>query len=212
MKKRILCYGDSNTWGYMVTGGRFPEDVRWPMRLQMLLGDGYTVIEEGFNGRTTVFDDPVEGGHKSGLTYLPPCVMSHSPLDLIIIMLGSNDLKKRFGMTAFTIGGGVTALIKAARTYAMNAEGVPPKILIVSPPPVAENIMETRHAPIFGEDSIAVSRELPHELRRVSKLMRCEFMDAAPYCEISAVDAVHLTREGHLRLAEAMREKVLSLI
>ena len=162
MKKRILCYGDSNTWGYMVTGGRFPEDVRWPMRLQMLLGDGYTVIEEGFNGRTTVFDDPVEGGHKSGLTYLPPCVMSHSPLDLIIIMLGSNDLKKRFGMTAFTIGGGVTALIKAARTYAMNAEGVPPKILIVSPPPVAENIMETRHAPIFGEDSIAVSRELPH--------------------------------------------------
>ena len=116
MKKRILCYGDSNTWGYMVTGGRFPEDVRWPMRLQMLLGDGYTVIEEGFNGRTTVFDDPVEGGHKSGLTYLPPCVMSHSPLDLIIIMLGSNDLKKRFGMTAFTIGGGVTALIKAACT------------------------------------------------------------------------------------------------
>ena len=212
MKKRILCYGDSNTWGYMVTGGRFPEDVRWPMRLQMLLGDGYTVIEEGFNGRTTVFDDPVEGGHKSGLTYLPPCVMSHSPLDLIIIMLGSNDLKKRFGMTAFTIGGGVTALIKAARTYAMNAEGVPPKILIVSPPPVAENIMETRHAPIFGEDSIAVSRELPHELRRVSKLMRCEFMDAAPYCEISTADAVHLTREGHLRLAEAMREKVLSLI
>lgn len=212
MKKRILCFGDSNTWGYMVTGGRFPEDVRWPMRLQMLLGDGYTVIEEGFNGRTTVFDDPIEGGHKSSLTYLPPCVMSHSPLDLIIIMLGSNDLKKRFGMTAFTIGGGITALVKAARTYAMNAEGVPPKILIVSPPPVAENIMETRHAPIFGVDSIAVSRELPHELRRVSKLMRCEFMDAAPYCEISAADAVHLTREGHLRLAEAMREKVLSII
>lgn len=212
MKKRILCFGDSNTWGYMVTGGRFPEDVRWPMRLQMLLGDNYTVIEEGFNGRTTVFDDPIEGGHKSGLTYLPPCVMSHSPLDLIIIMLGSNDLKKRFGMTAFTIGGGITALIKAARTYAMNADGVPPKILIVSPPPVAENIMETRHAPIFGEDSIAVSRELPHELRRVSKLMRCEFMDAAPYCEISVADAVHLTLEGHLRLAEAMREKVLAII
>lgn len=212
MKKRILCFGDSNTWGYMVTGGRFPEDVRWPMRLQMLLGDDYTVIEEGFNGRTTVFDDPIEGGHKSGLVYLPPCAMSHSPLDLIIIMLGSNDLKKRFGMTAFTIGGGITALVKAARTYAMNADGVPPRILIVSPPPVAENIMETRHAPIFGEDSIAVSRELPHELRRVAKLMRCEFMDAAPYCEISAADAVHLTREGHLRLAEAMREKVLSII
>lgn len=212
MKKRILCFGDSNTWGYMVTGGRFDEDVRWPMRLQTLLGDDYTVIEEGFNGRTCVFDDPIEGGHKSGLVYLPPCVMSHSPLDLIIIMLGSNDLKKRFGMTAFTIGGGITALVKAARTYAMNAEGVPPKILIVAPPPVGENIMETRHAPIFGEDSISVSRELPQELRRVAKLMRCEFMDAGPHSEISNVDAVHLTREGHLRLAEAIRDKVLGII
>ena len=212
MKKRILCFGDSNTWGYMVTGGRFPEEVRWPMRLQALLGDGYTVIEEGFNGRTTVFDDPIEGGHKSGLIYLPPCVMSHSPLDLILIMLGTNDLKKRFGMTGFTIGGGITQLIKAARTYAMNAEGIPPKILIVCPPPVGENVMETRHAPIFGEDSIEVSRQLPYELGRVAKLMRCEFMDAGPYCEISKADAVHMTREDHLKLAQAICDKVTSII
>ena len=212
MKKRILCFGDSNTWGYMVTGGRFPEGVRWPMRLQQLLGDEYTVIEEGFNGRTTVFDDPIEGGHKSGLIYLPPCVMSHSPLDLIIIMLGSNDLKKRFGMTAFTIGGGITALVKAARTYAMNAEGLPPKIMIMSPPPVRDNIMQTRHAPIFGEDSIDVSRELGPELSRVAKLMRCEFLDAAPYCEISKMDAVHMTKEDHLRLAEAVCDKVKTII
>ena len=212
MKKRILCFGDSNTWGYMVTGGRFPEEVRWPMRLQSLLGDDYTVIEEGFNGRTTVFDDPIEGGHKSGLVYLPPFVMSHSPLDLIIIMLGTNDLKKRFGMTAFTIGGGITALVKAARTYAMNVEGLPPKIMIVCPPPVGENIMETRHAPIFGEDSIEVSRELPYELGRVAKLMRCEFMDAGPYCEISKADAVHMTREDHMKLAQAVCDKVKSII
>ena len=212
MKKRILCFGDSNTWGYMVTGGRFPEEVRWPMRLQALLGDDYTVIEEGFNGRTTVFEDPVEGGHKSGLTYLPPCVMSHSPLDLVIIMLGTNDLKKRFGMTGFTIGGGITQLVKAARTYAMNAEGVPPKIMILCPPPVGENIMETRHAPIFGEDSVSVSRDLPYELGRVAKLMRCEFMEAGPYCEISKADAVHMTREDHLRLAKAVCDKVKSII
>ena len=212
MKKRILCFGDSNTWGYMVTGGRFPEEVRWPMRLQALLGDDYTVIEEGFNGRTTVFEDPVEGGHKSGLTYLPPCVMSHSPLDLVIIMLGTNDLKKRFGMTGFTIGGGITQLVKAARTYSMNAEGVPPKIMILCPPPVGENIMETRHAPIFGEDSVSVSRDLPYELGRVAKLMRCEFMEAGPYCEISKADAVHMTREDHLRLAQAVCDKVKSII
>ena len=212
MKKRILCFGDSNTWGYMTSGGRFDEETRWPMRLEKLLGPEYTVIEEGFNGRTCVLDDPIEGGYKSGLTYLPPCVMSHSLLDRVILMLGTNDLKKRFGMTAFTIGGGVTALVKAARLHAMNAEGLPPKILIVAPPPVAENMMETRHAPIFGEDSIAVSRELGPELRRVAKLMRCEFLDAAPYGEVSRADAVHMTREGHLRLAKALCEKVLEIL
>ena len=120
MKKRILCFGDSNTWGYAATGGRFEEDVRWPTRLGTLLGDGYAVIEEGFNGRTCVYDDPIEGGYKSGLAYLPPCVMTHTPLDLVVIMLGTNDCKKRFQMTPFTIGGGVTALIKAVRDYAQD--------------------------------------------------------------------------------------------
>lgn len=212
MKKRILCFGDSNTWGYMVTGGRFDETVRWPMRLQALLGDGYTVIEEGFNGRTCVFDDPIEGGFKSGLTYLPPCVMTHSPLDLVILMLGTNDQKKRFGMTAFTIGGGITALVKAARTYAMNAEGLPPKILIVCPPPVLDNVMQTRHAPIFGAESVEISRELPDELRRVAKLMRCEYLNAGDYAEVSRMDAVHMTQEGHLRLADAICGKVREIL
>ena len=208
MKKRILCFGDSNTWGYMVTGGRFPEEVRWPTRLGALLGEDYAVAEEGFNGRTCVFDDPIEGGYKSGLSYLPPCVMTHSPLDLVILMLGTNDLKKRFGMTAFTIGEGVTALIKAVRAYGMTPEGVPPRILILCPPPVLDNVMETRHAPIFGEDAPKISRELPSELRRVAKLMRCEFLDAGAYAQVSPADAVHMTREGHLRLADAVCEKV----
>ncbi|MGI6239342.1 MAG: SGNH/GDSL hydrolase family protein [Christensenellales bacterium] len=212
MKKRILCFGDSNTWGYDVSGGRFPETVRWPMRLGALLGDGYTVIEEGFNGRTCVYDDPIEGGHKSGLAYLPPCVMSHSPLDLIAIMLGTNDCKKRFQMTPFTIGGGITALIKAARAYAYNADGLPPKILIMSPAPITENVMETRHADIFGADAPAVSRGLSAELQKVAKLMNCEFLDAGAFAEASKLDAVHLTREGHLRLAEAMRDKILDIL
>lgn len=212
MKKRILCFGDSNTWGYMVSGGRFDEDVRWPMKLQELLGDDFRIVEEGFNGRTCVFDDPIEGGFKSGLDYLPACVMSHSPLDLVIIMLGTNDMKKRFGMTAFTIGGGITQLIKAVRSYALDANGMPPKILIVSPPPILENIMQTRHAPIFGAESVEISKELPRELLRVAKLQRCEFMDAAPYCEVSPIDAVHLTREGHLTLARAVCDKVKEII
>lgn len=212
MLKRILCFGDSNTWGYNVSGGRYGEDERWPTLLQKKLGENFRVIEEGFNGRTTVFDDEIEGGYKSGLKYLPPCVMTHSPLDLVILMLGTNDLKKRFGMTAFTIGGGLTACIKAIRTYAMDAGGNPPPILLVCPPPVLDNVMETRHAPIFGADAPIVAKELPEELSRVAKLMRCEYLDAGKYAEVSPMDAVHLTLKGHRALADAMYDKVISII
>ena len=91
MKKRILCFGDSNTWGYNGENGeRFDEYIRWTGRLQRLLGSEYTVIEEGQNGRTTVWDDPIEN-RLAGLTYLWPCMESQSPFDLIIIMLGTND-------------------------------------------------------------------------------------------------------------------------
>ena len=116
-KKRILCFGDSNTWGYTPKGGRYDDETRWPMRMQRVLGDRYTVIEEGMNGRTCLFDDPVEGGYKSGAAYLPPCLMSHSPLDCVILMLGSNDTKQRFGMNAKTIGEAMMQLVRLARLY-----------------------------------------------------------------------------------------------
>jgi len=94
----------------------------------------------------------------------------------------------------------------------MDAAGAAPEILIVSPPPILDNVMQTRHAPIFGEESAEISRQLPAELLRVSKLQRCEFINAAPYAEVSPIDAVHMTREGHLALARAISDKVKELI
>ena len=208
MQKRILCYGDSNTYGYIPTGGRYDEHTRWPMRMQALLGTGYAVIEEGFNGRTCVFDDPVEGGYKSGVTYLPPCLMSHNPLDAVIIMLGSNDTKVRFGMTPMTIGQSMMQLVRVAKQYAVNEAGEASHIIIATPPRILDNLMQTRHAECFGEQAIAVSAGLSRELRRISKLMRCDFFDAVPYAEVSPLDAVHMTEQGHLRLAEAMAKKI----
>lgn len=208
MKKRILCYGDSNTWGYITTGGRYDEHTRWPMRMAELLGGDYAVIEEGFNGRTCVFDDPVEGGFKSGVSYLPPCLMTHNPLDAVVIMLGTNDTKRRFGMTPMTIGQGMMQLVRTTKLYGMDGEGNPPHIIITAPPPILDNLMEARHGECFGEQSIAVSRGLAAEYLRVSKLLRVDFFDAAPFAEVSPLDAVHMTAEGHRRLAMAMAEKI----
>lgn len=212
MQKRILCFGDSNTWGYIPTGGRYDEHTRWPMRMAELLGAGYAVIEEGFNGRTCVYDDPVEGGFKSGLIYLPPCLMSHNPLDAVAIMLGSNDTKRRFNLTPMTIGQSMMQLVRACKLYGMDPNGDPPRIVIVAPPPILDNLMQTRHAECFGEQAIAVSKGLGPELHRVSKLLRVDFFDAAPYAEVSRLDAVHMTAEGHLRLAEAMAEKIRQIL
>lgn len=208
MQKRILCYGDSNTYGYIPTGGRYDEHTRWPMRMQALLGNGYAVIEEGFNGRTCVFDDPVEGGFKSGVQYLPPCLMSHNPLDAVVIMLGSNDTKARFGMTPMTIGQSMMQLVRVAKQYAVNEAGETAHIIIAAPPRILDNLMQTRHAECFGEQAINVSAGLSRELRRISKLMRCDFFDTVPYAEVSPLDAVHMTEQGHLRLGEAMALKI----
>ena len=212
MKKRILCFGDSNTFGSNPAGGRFDENTRWPMRLQALLGGDYTVIEEGFGGRTCVFDDPVEGGYKSGVKYLPPCLMSHKPLDLVIIMLGTNDTKMRFQMTAHTIAESMMQLVRTTRIYGLNPEDDPPRILVVAPPPIGDNVMDTLFRDIFGEYAVRVSRDFGVEFQRMCRLMRCDFLNAGEYVSASRADAVHLTAEGHLRLAEVLADKVRSIL
>ncbi len=96
--KTILCYGDSNTWGYIpATAGRYPPDVRWPGVMRKLLGEKYNVIEEGLNGRTTVWEDPYKPG-RNGLELLIPILDSHNPIDLVVVMLGTNDLKHFYGV------------------------------------------------------------------------------------------------------------------
>lgn len=212
MKKRILCFGDSNTYGYDPRGGRYDEETRWTMRLQKLLGDGYAVIEEGFNGRTCVYDDPIEGGYKSGANYLPPCLMSHNPLDAVVLMLGTNDSKRRFNLTPMTIGEGLMQLIRLVRLYAVDASGNPPKIIVVAPVPIGDWLERTRHAECFGPQSIEVTRGLTAEYARIAKLLRCEYLDAAQWAQVSEADAVHLSREGHAGLAQGLYQKIRQII
>lgn len=133
-RKNILCYGDSNTYGQkpipFEEGGRFGPDVRWTGVLQRELGAGYHVIEEGLNGRTTIREDHIEPGH-NGKPYFQPCLESHQPLDLVTIMLGTNDLKTRFDANASDIAQSAAYLTSFAQGYA-------PVVLLMIPPPLTE--------------------------------------------------------------------------
>jgi lysophospholipase L1-like esterase len=134
--KTILCYGDSNTWGYNPsTGERHAYEDRWTTVLQRELGENYLVIPEGLNGRTTVWDDPIEL-HKSGSRYLPPCLDSHAPLDLVVIMLGTNDLKQRFSLPPGDIAAGVGVLADIVLKSGCGPSDKAPELLILIPPQV----------------------------------------------------------------------------
>src|ERR1700733_13886107 len=134
----IVAFGDSNTWGYdPATGGRFPRAQRWPSILRRELGPDFEVIAEGLNGRTTVHDDPIKP-FRCGADALPPCLMSHAPVDLVILALGCNDLKKRFSLSAFDIAEGAARLIFLARAYGEAPDGGAPKMLLIATPPIAK--------------------------------------------------------------------------
>lgn len=207
----ILCYGDSNTHGYNpVNGMRYPEDVRWTGRLQMLLGDGYRVIEEGCNGRTTVFDDPIEGW-KNGLSYLRPCLNTHKPVDIVILMLGSNDLKEIFHATAEEIANGAGTLVNVIQEFTTEKQGFAPKIILVSPPEIGEDIV---HSPFYGsfyENAIGRSKEFPKWYQKVAEDYRCIFFNAAKYVEPSKEDSLHLSPEAHKKLAEELGRVIKEL-
>ena len=206
----VLCYGDSNTYGYNpVNGLRYPKDVRWPGVLQKLLGDGYAVIEEGCNGRTTVFED-VEEPWKAGVGYLRPCLNTHKPIDFVIMMLGSNDLKRMFHASAQEIADGAEALVKIIKQFTKEKQGFVPKVILVSPPEIGKDIANSEFARSFDEDAIIRSRELSVLYERIAKKYGCIFFDAAKVVEASEVDSLHLMPEAHKKLAEAFYNYIFS--
>lgn len=204
--KTILCYGDSNTYGYDPENrGRYGSDERWPGVLRELLGPGCEVIEEGCNGRTTVYTDPYEPW-LNGLDYLRPCLKTHKPVDLMILMLGTNDLKSYFEASAEDIAAGCGTLIRAAQEFCMQVQGSEPEIILVSPPPVGEDIRKCPFYPDFDETSVKRSKEFAKKYELISKDRNCLFFDAAPVAQVSDLDLIHLSRQGHRSLGKALYE------
>jgi lysophospholipase L1-like esterase len=206
--KTVLCYGDSNTWGYdPATRSRYPSDVRWTGVLADRLGAEYQVIEEGLNGRTTRWDDPMEPG-RNGLTYLRPCLESHEPLEFIIVMLGTNDLKQRFNLSASDIAQSAAALAEEARRLASTADGSPARVLLVAPPATTTL---TEFDQLFA-GAREKSRQFSHYYRLFAARRNVPFFDAGSEIVSSEKDGIHFDVEEHRKLGEALAGEVRRLI
>lgn len=205
--KTILCYGDSITWGYTPgSGERYPRDVRWPGRLGQRLGEGFEVIEEGLPGRYTVWDEPSRPG-RNGAELLEPVLESHAPVDLVILMLGSNDVLHFPEHTAYDAARGVEVLVKGALASECGPASGPPEVLVVSPP-LIEQLSDALRLKCHGNEG--QSTDFARFFREVCERHGVQFFDAAPVCEPGA-DGVHPDARGHASLAEALGDRLDSL-
>ena len=212
MKKHILCIGDSNTHGLCTDpsesadhGNRYNEEERWTCLLQKALGEEYLVIEEGLSGRTCVYDDP-DMDSVNLLPVLHALLNSHEPLDLVILMLGTNDSKVKFNTDAKKITKGMQILVEEAKSVPCWGKNGP-KILIVAPVPIEEGVIY----PDFNEKSVETTKTLAREYAFLAVAERADFLDARG-CELTSVDHVHLTKRGHRQLAERMEAAVREIM
>ena len=182
-RRRVLCFGDSNTYGYdPARDGRYGEDERYPMVLQDLLGDGWSVVEEGLPGRTAVFDDPITEG-MNGLRVITPILMSHAPLDTVTIMLGTNDSKARFGCNSHLISQGIVRLVKKALHTECWRDNARPDVLVIVPPSITPMLKD---------------------------IANVRFLDAntLPGAGCSPLDGMHMTVQSHKVLAKALQKEL----
>ena len=205
MRRTLLCYGDSNTHGTAPMAAwddraRFGRDIRWPGLVARALAADWEVIEEGHPGRTTVHDDPIEGPHRNGLRILPAILESHYPIDVVLLMLGTNDLKRRFSVNATDIALGLEKLIAVIQASAAGPDGSAPAVLLVAPPPILE---VGCLAEIF-EGGAVKSQGLGARVEAVAARAGVPFVDAGGHIAVSGVDGIHYAADAHATLAGAL--------
>ena len=201
--RTLLLFGDSNTHGTMpmpdlAGAGRFSREDRWPGRLAKLL-PGWEVIAEGHPGRTTVHDDPVEGAHRNGKTVLPSLLETHQPIDVVLIMLGTNDLKGRFSLNATDIALSLERLVLMVRASGAGPQGRAPDVVLVAPPPIRE---VGALAEMF-QGGAAKSALLAARIGEVAGRLGVPFLDAGTLVRVSQLDGIHYDGTANPVLAEA---------
>lgn len=209
----LMTFGDSNTYGTppmqdRQRNERFAPGTRWPTVAQATLGADWQLVEEGLPGRTAQFDDPVMGAHMNGRIGLRIALQSHGPLDVMTLMLGTNDAKARFSTTAEDIASGIAGLLDVATGDEYQTRHGGFKILLICPPPVLEQ-GPIRHE-FFG--ARARSLALPPLLRALADNYGCAFLDAGQVIGVSPVDGVHFDAAAHHRLGQAVAQAVTTLV
>jgi lysophospholipase L1-like esterase len=200
--KNILCFGDSNTHGYIPGGaGRYTFYVRWTGKLQAILGNSYHIIEEGLNGRTTVFEDPIPG--RRAIDYIAPCVRTHAPLDMIIFMLGSNDCKFEFNADEHDIAAGMRQVLETARSACTDCK---PMILLISPP----HLSWKKWSSEFDAYSEETCLKLACEYKKIANDTGSLFIDASKFVKPSEKDLLHLDEKGHVKLARTISKVIIN--
>lgn len=209
--KSVLCYGDSLTWGYDPENlDRHPYEDRWPSMLQKALGPSVNVIAEGLNGRTTAYDDHLSDAERNGVKLLPSVLESHAPIDLVIVMLGTNDMKRGVAGTAIAAVKGMERLVKLIRHHEWGFGYEVPDILLVSPPP----IRETANAPFAAmfRDALDEAAMLASLYRDLADETGCGFFDAGSVAATTPLDGIHLDAENTRAIGRGLEPVVRMML
>lgn len=207
--KNVLCYGDSNTWGAAPVPSwdkidRFAAHESWSGVAQKKLGADWNLITEGLPSRTTVIEDLVEGPHVSGLLYLKPCLLSHTPLDHVVLMLGTNDFKRRFNLVAEDAAVGIAKLLKEIRNSDTLIDGMG-NVLVICPPPLkVSGVFST-----MFEGGDVKSQQLAPYVREIAMAHGAQFLDAGEFIYSSDIDGIHLDQDQHQILGEKVADVLL---
>ena len=204
----ILCFGDSNTWGLVpMVGCRYDRDTRWTGRLEKMSDGAFHIIEEGLNGRTANEIDEEEP-YLNGRNYMEACLLSHRPVDVLVVMLGSNDIKVRYGKNAGQIAQSIGDLVHDMKKLMDERQAEKMSILLVSPKSIDERILGDN---TFDEESIKKSKELAGYLKKRAKKEEWYFLDADEIGVVLGDDGLHLAKEGHAVLAQGIHDVILSM-
>ena len=200
----LLCFGDSNTWGYNpATWERYPLDIRWPGVLQNELGESYRVIEDGQNGRTAV-EGKIFTGFNTSKTDLVSTLANYSPLDLVILMLGTNDLLMRSSVSPNDVGKGIDALLDIIRNSGAGPGSSAPAVLLLAPPPIGSHSGETDAL----ESAVTQSHLFAERYASIAADFDCAFLNTGEIVRSSEIDGSHLDASEHKKLGFAVAKRV----